>query len=285
MIRFDNVTFEYIRRDEEGNVEAISRALFEVNMHIESGEFVAVLGANGSGKSTFAKHINALLVPEEGQVLVAGLSTASEANILDIRRMAGMVFQNPDNQIVAQTVEEDVAFGPENIGVPTDEMRKRVDEALAQVGLTEERYNSPNRLSGGQKQRVAVAGILAMKPKAIIFDESTAMLDPAGRREVLETAHLLNKRDNITVILITHHMQEAVGADRIIVLDKGSIVMNGTPQQIFANVDKLKQLKLDVPPVTELTYRLRKSGIPMPACVLTEDEFCDAWKHAISGRD
>ena len=276
MIRFDNVAYEYIRRDEEGNVEGITRALDNVSVHIGQGEFVAVLGANGSGKSTFAKHINGLLQPEEGKVYVGGLDTSVEDNLLNIRQMAGMVFQNPDNQIIAQTVEEDVAFGPENIGIPTDEMQKRVDEAIDRVGLTAEKYNSPNRLSGGQKQRVAIAGVLAMKPKCIILDESTAMLDPSGRREVIATAHELNKKDGITIILITHYMNEAVDADRIIVMDKGKIAMDGTPREIFSKTDRLRELKLEVPAITDLAFRLRKAGAPMPACVLNEDEFMQA---------
>ncbi len=276
MIRFENVVFEYIRRDEEGNVEGITRALDGISVHIRRGEFVAVLGANGSGKSTFAKHINGLLTPEEGTVRVGGLDTSDEANLLEIRQMAGMVFQNPDNQIIAQTVEEDVAFGLENIGVPTGEMRDRVDEALERVGLSAEKLSSPNRLSGGQKQRVAIAGVLAMKPQCIIFDESTAMLDPAGRKEVIATAHALNKEEGITVILITHYMNEAVGADRILVMDHGRLAMDGKPRDIFSKVEALKKLKLDVPPLTELAYRLRRAGMPMPECVLTEDEFMEA---------
>lgn len=280
MIRFENVTFEYIRRDEEGNVEGITRALDDFSVHIKKGEFVAVLGANGSGKSTMAKHINGLLVPEEGTVTVNGLSTADEDNILKIRQYAGMVFQNPDNQIIAQTVEEDVAFGPENIGVPTDEMQVRVDEAIARVGLSKEKYNSPNRLSGGQKQRVAIAGVLAMKPECIILDEPTAMLDPAGRKEVIATAHELNQKEQITIVLITHYMSEAATADRVIVMDKGRIVMDGRPTEIFAGVDELKALKLEVPAVTELAHRLRKAGAPMPECVLTNEEFIEAIRQA-----
>lgn len=280
MIRFENVTFEYIRRDEEGNVEGITRALDNFSVHIKKGEFVAVLGANGSGKSTMAKHINGLLVPEEGTVTVNGLSTADEDNILQIRQYAGMVFQNPDNQIIAQTVEEDVAFGPENIGVPTDEMQVRVDEAIARVGLSKEKYNSPNRLSGGQKQRVAIAGVLAMKPECIILDEPTAMLDPAGRKEVIATAHELNQKEQITIVLITHYMSEAATADRVIVMDKGRIVMDGRPREIFAGVDELKALKLEVPAVTELAHRLRKAGAPMPECVLTNEEFIEAIRQA-----
>ena len=280
MIRFENVTFEYIRRDEEGNVEGITRALDNFSVHIKKGEFVAVLGANGSGKSTMAKHINGLLLPEEGTVLVDGLDTKDENNILTIRQKAGMVFQNPDNQIIAQTVEEDVAFGPENMGIPSDEMLKRVDVAIARVGLTKEKYNSPNRLSGGQKQRVAIAGVLAMKPECIILDEPTAMLDPAGRREVINTAGELNKNDNITIVLITHYMSEAAMADRIIVMDKGHIVMDGTPREVFSRVEELKELKLEVPAVTELAYRLKKAGAPMPECVLTDEEFIEAIKNA-----
>lgn len=278
MIRFTDVVYEYIRRDEEGNVEGITRALDGVSVHIRKGEFVAVLGANGSGKSTFARHINGLLVPEEGNVSVDGIDTANEENLLKIRQKAGMVFQNPDNQIIAQTVEEDVAFGPENMGIPTDEIQKRVDDAIARVGLTAEKYNSPNRLSGGQKQRVAIAGVLAMKPECIILDEPTAMLDPAGRKEVIATAHELNRKDGITIILITHYMSEAVGADRIIVMEKGRIAMEGKPREVFSRVEELKKLKLEIPPVTELAYRLRKDGLDLPKCVLDEDEFVNALK-------
>ncbi len=280
MIRFENAVFEYIRRDDEGNVEGITRALDNVSVHIRRGEFVAVLGANGSGKSTFAKHINGLLVPEEGKVFVGGLDTSDDRNLLQVRQMAGMVFQNPDNQIIAQTVEEDVAFGPENMGIPTDEMQKRVDEALERVGLTAEKYNSPNRLSGGQKQRVAIAGVLAMKPECIIFDESTAMLDPAGRKEVISTAHELNKTNNITVILITHYMNEAMEADRILVMDHGKIVMDGTPRQIFSRPEEIRKYKLEVPDITELAYRLHKSGAPIPQFVLGEEEFMEAIRSA-----
>ncbi|MCR5331102.1 MAG: energy-coupling factor transporter ATPase [Lachnospiraceae bacterium] len=276
MIKFENAAFEYIRRDEEGNVEGITRALDNVSVHIRRGEFVAVLGANGSGKSTFAKHINGLLTPEEGKVYVNGLDTSDENNLLKVRQMAGMVFQNPDNQIIAQTIEEDVAFGPENMGVPSAEMQQRVDEALERVGLLAEKYNSPNRLSGGQKQRVAIAGVLAMKPECIIFDESTAMLDPAGRREVIASAHELNKKNGITIILITHYMSEAVDADRILVMNHGKIVMDGTPREIFSKPEELKEYKLEVPGITEFAYRLRKAGAPMPACILSEDEFMEA---------
>ncbi len=274
MIRFEDVTFEYIRRDEDGNVEGITTALDKVSLHIKKGDFVAVLGSNGSGKSTMARHINGLLLPEEGHVYVNDLDTKDEKNLLKIRQSAGMVFQNPDNQIIAQTVEEDVAFGPENMGVPSKEMQQRVDDALAKVGLTAEKFNSPNRLSGGQKQRVAIAGVLAMKPECIILDEPTAMLDPLGRKEVIATAHELNKEENITIVLITHYMNEAAGADRIIVMDKGKLVMDGTPREVFSHVEELKRLKLEVPSVTELAHRL---GIP--GCILTEEEFIEAVKN------
>ena len=274
MIKFTDVVYEYIRRDEEGNVEGITRALDGLSVHIRKGEFVAVIGANGSGKSTLARHINGLLLPEEGTVLVNGMDTSVEDNLLKIRQSAGMVFQNPDNQIIAQTVEEDVAFGPENMGIPTEEMQRRVDEAIERVGLTKEKYNSPNRLSGGQKQRVAIAGVLAMKPECIILDEPTAMLDPAGRREVMETAHELNRNDGITIVLITHYMSEAATADRIIVMDKGKIVMDGTPETVFTHVARLKELKLEVPAVTELAYRLG-----LPGCILNEDDFVRSLCH------
>ena len=275
MIRTEGVTFEYIRRDEEGNVEAITKALDDVSIHIRKGEFVAILGSNGSGKSTFAKHLNALLVPEEGRVIVNGFDTADEEHYLDIRQNCGMVFQNPDNQIIGQTVEEEVAFGPENMGIPTEEMERRVTGALAAVGLEKERFNSPNRLSGGQKQRVAIAGILAMKPKCIVLDEPTAMLDPQGRKEVIATAHELNKREGITFVLITHYMNEAAGADRIIVMDHGRPVMDGTPHEIFSRVEELKKYKLEVPAVTALGFKMgfRKA-------VLTDEEFAETLKKA-----
>ena len=270
MIRTENITFEYIRRDEEGNVEAITKALDNVSLHIKKGEFVAVLGSNGSGKSTFAKHLNALLVPEEGRVLVNGYDTSDEAHYLNVRQSCGMVFQNPDNQIIGQTVEEEVAFGPENMGIPTEEMEKRVTGALAAVGLEKERFNSPGRLSGGQKQRVAIAGILAMKPACIVLDEPTAMLDPQGRREVIATAHELNKREGITFILITHYMNEAAGADRIIVMDHGRPVMDGTPRGIFSREDELKRFKLEVPAITALGHKMG-----FKRTVLTEEEFAE----------
>ena len=276
MVNFDKVTFEYIRRDEEGNVESINKALDEIDLDVKKGDFIAILGANGSGKSTLARHINALLTPTEGTVFISEMDTKEEENLLKIRQKTGMVFQNPDNQIIAGLVEEDVGFGPENIGVPTKEIWERVAFALEKVGMTAYREKSPNNLSGGQKQRVAIAGILAMKPECIVLDEPTAMLDPKGRREVIETITELNKKEGITIILITHYMNEAVGADRVLVMDHGRIAMDGKPRDIFSKVDALKKLKLDVPPVTELAYRLRRSGRIMPECVLTEDEFLAA---------
>lgn len=273
MIRTENVTFEYIRRDEEGNVEGITRALDDVSVHIRKGEFVAILGSNGSGKSTFARHLNALLVPEEGKVYVNGCDTSDDSLYLQVRQSCGMVFQNPDNQIIGQTVEEEVAFGPENMGIPTEEMEKRVTDSLKRVGLEKERFNSPNRLSGGQKQRVAIAGILAMKPKCIVFDEPTAMLDPAGRKEVIATAHELNRTEGITIILITHYMNEAAGADRVIVMDKGRPVMDGTPRQVFAKADELRKYKLELPAVTELGFRMGLGKV-----VLDDEEFTEAFR-------
>ncbi len=272
MIKTDKLVFEYIRRDDEGNVEGISRALDEVELNVNKGEFVAILGHNGSGKSTLAKHLNALLFPTEGTVWVDGLDTSKEENLLDVRRKAGMVFQNPDNQIVAGVIEEDVAFGAENLGVPTSEIWTRVEKSLKSVGMYEFRNQSPNRLSGGQKQRVAIAGIMAMKPKCIVLDEPTAMLDPSGRKEVIETIHELNKKENITIILITHNMSEVIGADKVIVMDSGKVVMQGTPRQIFSKVKEMKKLSLEVPQVTELAYELKQMGIKLPDGILTTDE-------------
>ena len=244
-----------------------------MSIHIRKGEFVAILGSNGSGKSTFARHLNALLVPEEGKVYVNGCDTSDDSLYLQVRQSCGMVFQNPDNQIIGQTVEEEVAFGPENMGIPTEEMEKRVTDSLKRVGLEKERFNSPNRLSGGQKQRVAIAGILAMKPKCIVFDEPTAMLDPAGRKEVLATAHELNRTEGITIILITHYMNEAAGADRVIVMDKGRPVMDGTPRQVFAKADELRKYKLELPAVTELGFRIGLGKV-----VLDDEEFTEAFR-------
>ncbi|MDY6357457.1 MAG: energy-coupling factor transporter ATPase [Catonella sp.] len=278
IIDVKNLSFDYIRRDEEGNVEAVERAIDDVSLDIKSGDFIAVLGHNGSGKSTFARHLNALLLPTEGTVIVNGLNTNDENNTIKVRQNAGMVFQNPDNQIIASVVEEDVGFGPENIGVPTDEIWQRVEESLKAVGMLEYRKASPDRLSGGQKQRVAIAGILAMKPKCIILDEPTAMLDPMGRKEVLKTAKELNKKEGITVILITHYMAEVVDADEIFVMDHGKLVMQGTPREVFSHVEELAQYKLDVPQVTKIAYDLRKKGFPIHDTILTVDEFRDAIK-------
>jgi len=280
MLRTKNLVFEYIRRDEEGNVEDILRALDDVSLEVQKGEFVAILGHNGSGKSTVAKHINALLSPTEGAVFVNDMDTQDEEHLWDIRKSAGMVFQNPDNQIIATVVEEDVAFGPENIGVPTEEIWRRVEESLTAVGMTAYRTHSPNKLSGGQKQRVAIAGIMAMRPDCIILDEPTAMLDPVGRKEVMKTVHELNKIEGVTILLITHYMDEVIDADRVIVMDEGKIVMQGTPRQIFSQVDKLKGYRLDVPQVTELAYELKKQGVPLPDGILTVDEFTAAYTAA-----
>lgn len=278
MVNFDKVTFEYIRRDEEGNVESINKALDEIDLDVKKGDFIAILGANGSGKSTLARHINALLTPTEGTVFISEMNTKEEENLLKIRQKTGMVFQNPDNQIIAGLVEEDVGFGPENIGVPTKEIWERVAFALEKVGMTAYREKSPNNLSGGQKQRVAIAGILAMKPECIVLDEPTAMLDPKGRREVIETITELNKKEGITIILITHYMNEVVGADKVYVMSEGNVKMAGTPREIFKEVELLKEYKLDVPQVTEIAYRLRQNGLPLPDCILTIDEFMQCIK-------
>lgn len=273
MIEAKNLVFEYIRRDEEGNVESIHRAVDEVSLDVKKGDFVAILGHNGSGKSTIAKHINAILLPSEGTLVVNGIDTKEEDRLWDIRQSAGMVFQNPDNQIIASVVEEDVGFGPENMGVPTEEIWKRVEDSLKAVGMYEYRTHSPNKLSGGQKQRVAIAGIMAMRPQCIILDEPTAMLDPNGRKEVIRTIRELNKTEHVTVLLITHYMDEVIEADKVIVMDDGKVVMQGTPKEIFSQVDKLKQYRLDVPQVTELAYELKKEGIPLPDGILTVEEF------------
>ena len=278
MIKAEKLAFEYIRRDEEGNIEGIIRAVDGVDMEIESGDFVAILGHNGSGKSTIAKQINAILEPTEGTLYVAGKSVAEPENVWDIRQSAGMVFQNPDNQIIASVVEEDVAFGPENLGVPSEDIWKRVEESLKAVGMLEYRHHSPNKLSGGQKQRVAIAGIMAMKPKCIVLDEPTAMLDPSGRKEVIRTLHELNQKENVTVLLITHYMDEVIHADKVIVMDDGKIVMQGTPREVFSNVEELKKHRLDVPQVTELAWELKKAGMPLPDGILTIEEFTQAIK-------
>lgn len=272
IVKTENLTFEYIRRDEEGNVEGITTAVDNVNIDLKTGSFVAILGHNGSGKSTLAKHINALVMPTEGSVWVDGMDTSDDEKLLNIRQTAGMVFQNPDNQIICTLVEEEVGFGPENIGVPTEEIWQRVADSLKAVGMYQFRKASPGKLSGGQKQRVAIAGIVAMKPKCIVLDEPTAMLDPIGRKEVIAVLHELNRKENVTVILITHYMEEVIDADRVFVMDKGRVVMDGTPRQIFSEVEQLKKLRLDVPQVTELAYMLKMSGMEMPDCVLTKEE-------------
>ncbi len=276
MIEAKNLAYEYIRRDEEGNVEGIIRAVDGVTLEIEPGDFVAILGHNGSGKSTIAKQINAILEPTEGYLYVDGKDVTNPDKLWDVRQAAGMVCQNPDNQIIASVVEEDVAFGPENLGVPTEEIWTRVEESLRAVGMLEYRTHSPNKLSGGQKQRVAIAGIMAMKPKCIVLDEPTAMLDPSGRKEVIRTLHELNEKENVTVLLITHYMDEVIHADKVIVMDDGKIVMQGTPREVFSKVEKLKEHRLDVPQVTELAWELKKAGMPLPDGILTVEEFTEA---------
>ena len=275
IVKAENLTFEYIRRDEEGNVEGITKAVDNVSIDIKQGDFVAVLGHNGSGKSTFAKHLNALVMPTEGTVWVDGMDTREEENTLKVRQTAGMVFQNPDNQIVGTLVDEEVGFGPENIGVPTEEIWERVEKSLKAVGMYAFRNQSPNKLSGGQKQRVAIAGIVAMKPKCIVLDEPTAMLDPLGRKDVLRVLHELNRQENVTVILITHYMEEVIDIDKLYVMDDGKLVMSGTPREIFSQVEKLKELRLDVPHVTELAYELQKEGVPLKIGILTSEEFTE----------
>lgn len=272
IIKAKQLVHEYIRRDEEGNTIGINRALDDIDIDIKKGDFVAILGHNGSGKSTLAKHLNAILMPTEGTLWVNGYDTKDEDNVWNIRQSAGMVFQNPDNQIIGTIVEEDVGFGPENLGVETKEIWKRVEESLQAVGMLEYRSHSPNKLSGGQKQRVAIAGIMAMKPECIVLDEPTAMLDPNGRKEVIRTITRLNREEKVTVLLITHYMEEVIGADKVIVMDEGKIVMQGTPREVFTRVEELKQYRLDVPQVTELAYELRKNGLAIPEGILTVDE-------------
>lgn len=276
IVKADNVTYEYIRRDEEGNVEGITTAVDSVSLEVAQGDFIAILGHNGSGKSTLAKHINAILNPTEGTVWVDGMNTADEDKLWDIRRTAGMVFQNPDNQIIGQVVEEDVGFGPENMGIPTKEIWERVEESLRAVGMYEFRKYSPNKLSGGQKQRVSIAGVLAMHPKCIVLDEPTAMLDPKGRKEVIRAVRALNDVEGMTVILITHYMEEIIHADKVFVMENGKVAMEGTPREIFSRVERLKELRLDVPQVTLLAYELQKRGIRLPDGILTVEELADA---------
>ena len=275
MIKIKNLVHEYIRRDEEENVVDIKKAVDNVNIDVKPGEFVALLGHNGSGKSTLAKHINAILYPTEGAVWVNGMDTSVEENLWQVRQSAGMVFQNPDNQIIGSVVEEDVGFGPENMGIPTEEIWQRVEESLKAVGMWQYRKKSPNKLSGGQKQRVAIAGVVAMHPKCIILDEATAMLDPSGRKEVLRAIRALNQVEEVTIIHITHYMEEVIYADKVFVMDKGSVVMKGTPREIFSRVEELQKLRLDVPQVTQLAYELKKSGLPIRSGVLTVEELVE----------
>lgn len=282
IIKVKDLIYEYIRRDEEGNVEGITTAVDNVSLDIRQGDFVAVLGHNGSGKSTLAKHLNAILYPTEGTVWVDGKDTRDDTAVWDIRQTAGMVFQNPDNQIIGQVVEEDVGFGPENMGVPTKEIWERVEESLKAVGMYQFRKFSPNKLSGGQKQRVSIAGVIAMHPKCIVLDEPTAMLDPKGRKEVIRAVRALNDVERITVILITHYMEEVIYADRVYVMDQGKITLQGTPREVFSEVERLKELRLDVPQVTLLAHELRKAGFPMPRGVLTNQEFADALDRCVS---
>ena len=272
IIETQDLVFDYIRRDEEGNVEGITTAVDHVDMEVAPGDFIAILGHNGSGKSTLAKHFNAILMPTEGTVWVDGMDTEEEKNLWDVRQRAGMVFQNPDNHIIGQVVEEDVGFGPENMGVPTKEIWERVEESLRAVGMYEYRKFAPNKLSGGQKQRVSIAGVLAMHPKCIVLDEPTAMLDPGGRKEVIRAVRALNDVEKVTVILITHYMEEIIHADKVFVMDRGKIAMQGTPGEIFSKVEKLKDQRLDVPKATLLAYELQKSGLPLPAGILSGKE-------------
>ena len=276
IIKTVKLAFDYFKYDEDGNVQETQRAVDNVNIDIPEGSFVAVLGHNGSGKSTFAKHINALLLPTEGTVWIDGMDTLKEPELWKIRQKAGMVFQNPDNQIIGTVVEEDVGFGPENMGVPTDDIWKRVDESLEKTGMTAYRHHSPNKLSGGQKQRVAIAGVMAMRPKCIVLDEPTAMLDPNGRKEVLEAVRQLNREEKVTVVLITHYMEEVIHADHVYVMDEGHVVMEGTPREIFSQVETLKKYRLDVPQVTLLAWELKKSGVDIPEGILTTEELVNA---------
>lgn len=276
IIKASQLVYEYIRRDEEGNVEGITTAVDHVDLDIAQGQFIAILGHNGSGKSTLAKHMNAILYPSEGTIWVDGKDTTEEQYLWDIRQTAGMVFQNPDNQIIGQIVEEDVGFGPENMGIPTKEIWERVEESLKAVGMYEYRKYSPNKLSGGQKQRVSIAGVIAMHPKCIVMDEPTAMLDPSGRKEVIRAARALNDVEKVTVILITHYMEEIIHADKVFVMDKGHIAMEGTPREIFSQVEQLQALRLDVPQVTLVAHELKQSGVPLPDGILTTEELVQA---------
>ena len=276
IIKAVKLAFDYLKYDEDGNVQETQRAVDGVDIDIKEGQFIAILGHNGSGKSTFAKHINALLLPSDGTIWIDGINTSEEPELWKVRQKAGMVFQNPDNQIIGTVVEEDVGFGPENMGVPTEDIWKRVNESLEKTGMTAYRHHSPNKLSGGQKQRVAIAGVMAMRPKCIVLDEPTAMLDPNGRKEVLAAVHQLNKQENVTVVLITHYMEEVIDADHVIVMDGGHVVMEGTPREIFSQVETLKKYRLDVPQVTLLAHELKHSGVDIPDGILTTEELVNA---------
>ena len=279
-----NLKFEYVKWNEEGQVESSMKAVDGVDLDIEAGDFIAVLGHNGSGKSTLAKHINAILLPTEGSLYVDGKDTRDESKLWEIRQTAGMVFQNPDNQIIGTIVDEDVGFGPENMGIPKEEIWRRVEKSLKAVGMWEYRSHSPNKLSGGQKQRVAIAGVVAMQPKCIVLDEPTAMLDPNGRKEVIQTVRELNRQEKVTVILITHYMEEVIHADKVIVMDKGKVVMQGTPREIFSEVETLKHYRLDVPQVTLLAHELKQSGVDLPEGILTIEELTQALEKCRSGK-
>ena len=275
IIEGSGLVYEYRKYSEDGEVAAVTRAVDGVSLDVKRGDFVAILGHNGSGKSTLAKHINAILTPDEGTLYVDGMDTSEEKNLWDVRQSAGMVFQNPDNQIIGTVVEEDVGFGPENMGISTEEIWERVEESLKCVGMWAYRKKSPNKLSGGQKQRVAIAGVVAMHPKCIVLDEPTAMLDPTGRKEVLRTVRALNQVEDVTVLLITHYMEEVIYADKVLVMDEGKVVMQGTPREIFSQVEKLQKYRLDVPQVTLLAHELKKAGLPVPDGVLTVDELVE----------
>lgn len=276
LINAQNLIFEYVRRDKNGEVDGFSRAIDDVDLDVKQGEFICILGPNGSGKSTLAKHLNSLLHPTEGTLFVDGMDTTDQEKLWDIRESVGMVFQNPENQMIGTIVEEDVAFAPENMGIEPKEIRQRVKESLVMVDMYDHRRSSPSKLSGGQKQRVAIAGVLAMHPKCIVLDEPTAMLDPEGRREVIRSIRALNDVENITIILITHNMEEAVHADRIYVMNKGRIVMTGSPREVFSQVELLEENRLTVPVVTKLAHELRKAGLNIPAGILTRKELCEA---------
>ncbi|MDO4298183.1 MAG: energy-coupling factor transporter ATPase [Lachnospiraceae bacterium] len=275
IVKARKLAYEYIKLDEDGKLESKSRAVDDVDLDVQAGDFVAILGHNGSGKSTLAKHINAILLPTEGTLYVDGKNTQDESKLWEIRQTAGMVFQNPDNQIIGTIVDEDVGFGPENMGVPQQEIWQRVEDSLKAVGMWEYRSHSPNKLSGGQKQRVAIAGVVAMRPKCIVLDEPTAMLDPNGRKEVIQTVHELNQKEHVTVILITHYMEEVIHADKVIVMEQGKIVMQGTPREVFSRVEELKAYRLDVPQVTLVAHELQKAGVPIPNGILTIDELVE----------